>query len=302
MKFSKTIIVSLFAHVILIALLAVNFQFSKVDLSQSAPSNNPKKINATSVNAKQVEQLVKRLKQKDVDKKKKELERLRKIKQQEEQSRKKRIAEEKKLAETKRKQAEAERKRKQEEKKAADAKKKRIADEKARKKKQAEEKKKKLEQEKKAKAEAERKRKQKEAEEKKRKEEEARRKKEAEEKAAQEALERELEQQMAAEAAALASAKNEFVMSEVDKFVALIRGKITRNWLEPENPGYCVFRLRLAPGGLVTGVTVLSGDKLHCDSGQRAIYKAEPLPVSNDPDVFEKLKAIKLTLGENSNE
>lgn len=289
MKLEKAIFVSLIAHVVMIALLAFNFQFSKVEVNQSA-SSNAKKINAKSVNAKNVEQLVKKLKQKDIDKKNKELERLRKIKQQEEQTRKKRIAEEKKLEETKRKQVESERKRKQEEKKAADAKKKRIADDKARKKKIAEDKKKKLEQEKKAKAEAERKRKQKLAEEKKRKEEEARKKKEAEEKAAQEAMEREMDRQMAAEAAELAEASRQIVMSEVEKYRALIVSQIKRNWIEPETGGSCNFKMSLAPGGLVLNVQAVAGDNQHCETGLRAIYKAEPLPVSSDPDVFAELK------------
>jgi len=290
MKLERAIIISLLAHVAIVALLAFNFQFSKVDLSQNKQSSPTKQINATSVNSKNVEKLVKKLKQKDIDKKNKEIERLRKLKSEEERSRKRRIEEENKAAEAKKKQADSERKRKLEEKKAADAKKKRIADDKARKKKIAEDKRKKEEADKKAKAEAERKRKKKEADDKKKREEAARKKKEAEEKAAQEALEREMDQQMADEAAALAEANHQQVLTEVDKYNLLIRNKIKRNWIAPEQKGSCIFRIGIAPGGLITGITVLSGDSQHCDSGRRAINKSEPLPVSSDPDVFAVLK------------
>jgi len=295
MKLSKAIFLSVVGHVVVIGLLLFNYQFSKVEVKQTKPG---KQINAQAVSKKSIDQLVNKLKQKEIDKKNKEVERLRKLKQQEEKVRKKRIEEENRVKKAKQQQADAERKRKQEEKKAADAKKKRVADEKARKEKIALEKKK-AEIEKKRKEEAERKRKQKDAEEKekKRKEEAARKKKLAEEKAAQEAFEKELERQMAEEAEALNAAKQQYVLTEVDKYVALITGKIKRNWLEPETLGYCTFRVRLATGGLVLGVSVLEGDKQHCDSGQRAIFKSEPLPVSPDKDVFEKLRTIRLTLG-----
>lgn len=285
MKLSNAIIISLVAHFVMIALLALNYQFSKVDIKQNKAA---RQMNATAVNAENVRKQLKNLKQKDIDKKNKEIERLRKIKKQEDDSRKKRIEEEDKLIKAKQRRKEEEKKRKQ--KKADDAKKKKTADDKARKKKIALDKKKKADAEKKRKTEVERKRK--EAE---------RQKKLAEEKAAQDALEKEMEQQMADEAAALSDAKHQQVMNEVDKYVSLITGKIKRNWIKPEKLGYCIFRINLAPGGLVLGVSVLEGDKQHCDSGQRAIYKADPLPVSSDPDVFAELKTIRLTLGEQDN-
>jgi len=301
MKLSNAIILSVIAHLLLIGLLAANFQFSKINVKQS---KSTQVINARSVNSKNIERLVKNIKQKDVDKRNKEIERLRKLKAEEKKIRKKRIEEENKVEKAKQRLADAEKTRKLEDEKAADVKKKRVADEKARKKKKESDKKravkKKADAEKKRKQETERKRKKKLADEK-RKKEEARKKKLAEEKAAQEALEREMQQQMDEEADALNSAKRQQVMSEVDKFVSLIQGKIKRNWLQPESPGYCVFRVSVAPGGLVIGVSILEGDNQHCESGQRAIYKAEPLPVSKDPDVFAELRSIRLTLGELEN-
>jgi len=283
MKLSRAIIISLLAHIVMIVLLAFNYQFSKVEVKQSKA---PRQMNATAVNAENVQKHIKKIKQKDMNKKNKEIERLRELKREEEKVRKKRIEEEQKVKKAKQRQKEAEQKREQEEKKTADAKKKRIADEKALKEKIALDKKKKIEEEKKAETERIRKKKVAEQE---RKEAE-RKKKLAEEKAAQEALEKELEKQMADEAAALNEAKQQQVLTEVDKYNLLIRNKIKRNWIAPEQKGSCIFRIGIAPGGLIISITVLSGDIQHCESGRRAINKSEPLPISSDPDVFAVLK------------
>jgi len=286
MKLSNAIIISLVAHIVMIALLAFNYQFSKVDVKQNKA---PRQMNATAVNAENVRKHLKSLKQKDIDKKNKEIERLRKIKKQEDDSRKKRIEEEDKIKKAKQRRKEEERKRKQ--KKADDAKKKKTADDKARKKKIALDKKKKADAEKKRKVEADRKRKQKEDAEKKRKE-AARKKKLAEEKAAQDALEKEMEQQMADEAAALSEVQQQYVMTEADKFKLLIENKIHRNFIEPEQEGHCDFRIKIAPGGLIIGIQTVGGDSLYCETGRRAINKAEPLPISKDPEVYEVLKEL----------
>ncbi len=301
MKFKSAIILSVVAHIGLIALLVSNFQFSKMEIKQSGEVQP--QINAKAVNNKRVEQLVEKLKKEKLDARQKEQKRLDDLKKAENEAKQKRIEEEKKAEQARKQRETAEQQRVAEEKKAADLKKKRIQEEKERKKKAEAEKKKKQEAEKKRKEEAERKqkaeeerkRKAKEEAEKKRKEEE-RKRKEAEEKARQEAIEKEMMEQMAKEQAELAAAHQAQVMSEVDRFVALLKGKIERNWISPEQKNYCKFRLKLSPGGLVIGVNALEGNPQHCQSGERAIYKAEPLPVSNDPDVFEVLKNINLTL------
>ena len=291
MKLSKSITISIIAHVLLIVLLALNFHFSKIKPKSSGPV---RQMNATAVNAASVKSLLKNIKQKDINKKNKEIERLRKIQKQKDSERKKKLENQKKAEEKKRKKQAAEVIRKENEKKkkkAADDKKKRIADEKARKKKIASEKRKKEKQRKAAEAEKKRKAKEKAAADKKRKE--------AEEKAA---IEREMEMQMAAEAEALNAAHMQQVMTEVDKYRLLIENKIQRNWIAPENKGFCNFRMKLAPGGLVLNVTSVSGDQLHCETGQRAIYKSEPLPVSNDPDVFAELRDMYFQLKDSEGE
>lgn len=300
MKFNNAIIFSLIAHVALVGLLVANFQFSKIEVK---PSGNPApKINAKAINNKRVEQLVEKLKQEKLSEQRKERKRLEDLKKAEDAAKQRRKEEEKKASDARKKQADAERKRKAEEKKAADLKKKRIADEKERKRIAEQEKKRKAEAERKRKAEEERKRKQKEEAEKKRKAEEERKRKAAEEKARQEALEREMMEQMEAEAAELQAAHQQQVMSEVDKFNSLIEGKIRRNWFKPEHPGDCTFRVRLAPGGLVVNIDVLGGDAAYCESGRRAILRAEPLPMSKDPDVFEVLKTRTFKLENDQDE
>lgn len=300
MKLNTAILLSVIVHLGLMALLISNFQWSKPEIKQSGTPQP--KINATAVNSKRVEQLVKKLKNERLTKKRQEQKRLDDLKKAEDDAKRRRIAEEKKAEEARKSRAQAEQRRKAEEKKAADLKKKREKEEVERKKKAEAEKRRKEEAERKRKADAEKRRKEEAERKRKAKEEAERKRKEAEEKARQEALEREMEAQMAAEAAELAAAHKQMVMSEVDKYVALIKGKITRNWIEPEKMGYCIFRISMAPGGLILSVSAVEGDPQHCDSGQRAIYKSEPLPVSNDPDVFAELKSIRLTLDNRSEE
>jgi len=288
MKLSTAILISLVAHAALVALLMANFQFSPVEIKQSGTPQP--QINAKAINSKRVEQLVSKLKQERLSKKREQEKRLQALKQAEEKARRKRLEEEKKAEDARKRRKKAEQTRIAEEEKVANLKKKRIKDEKARKKKAEAEKKRKAEADRKKKAEAEKRRKAKaEAE---------RKRKAAEEKARMEAMEREMQAQMDAEAAELNAAHRQQVLNEVDKYVTLIRGKIYRNWIEPEHAGYCIYKLQVSPGGLVIGLSVVEGDPMHCESGQRAIYKSEPLPVSKDPDVFAELKSINLTLGE----
>jgi len=300
MKFKTALIISIVLHLGLVALLIVNFQFSKIEIKPTGSAQAPIKANA--VNSKRVEQLVEKIKKDKLNKKRKEQKRLDDLKKAEDNAKRKRREEEKKAADAAERTKKAERKRKAEEKKAADLKKKRISDEKKRKKKEAEDKKRKADAERKRKADAEKKRKAEEVRKRKAKEKAAREKKAAEEKARQEAIEREMMEAMDSEAAELETAHREQVMTEVDKFVNLIMGKIRRNWIEPENEGFCIYKVKLAQGGLVIGVSIVEGQSQHCSSGERAIYKSEPLPLSKDPDVFNELKSINLTLDNRSEE
>ncbi len=308
MNFKLGILLSIIAHLALVGLLMSNFQFSKIEIHTSG-SQQPQ-IKAKAVNSQRVEQLVEQLKQKRIDQNRKEKQRLADLKKAEEEAKKRRIEEEKKAEDARKKKQKAEQRRKDEEKKAEDLKKKRIADEKARKKKEAEDKKRKAEAERKRKAEAERKRKAeaerkrkaKEEAERKRKAEEERKRKEAEEKARQEALEREMQAAMDAEAQELATARQRQINSEVAKYNGWIKDKIRSQWIAPDQKGRCTFRMRLSSGGLVLDVEILRGSQQHCETGKRAIYKAEPLPVPKDKDIFEKMKIRTFDLENESDE
>ncbi len=268
MKLNKTIIISLVAHIILIALLAFNYHFSKVEVKQN------KSIRSLKASMVSSDSLVKKANKN----KNKKTEQLRKIKQQQDKKRKK----------EKQRKDEKDKKRKLKEKKQLEDKKKKKAKEKARKKKISAEK---LKREKKKKKEKKRKSelaKKKKALEKKKERE--KQKKLAEEKAAQQKLEKELQRQILEEKAMLNAAQEQYVLTEADKYNLLIRNKIKRNWIAPEQKGSCVFKIKIAPGGLIMGIDVISGNSQHCDSGRRAINKSEPLPMSSDPDVFAVLK------------
>ena len=167
-------------------------------------------------------------------------------------------------------QAEKERKRKEQERKKAEE--------------EAERAKEKREKEKKAAEEAEKKRK--EAE---------RKRKEAAEKAEQERI---LDEQLRAEQAARQQRRNKQVLSEVDKYKALINDAIYRNLIVDQSMRgkECRLNIRLASNGLVTKVTILSGDSNVCRAAQTAVLRSDTLPVSREPDVYQQLKDINITV------
>ena len=76
-------------------------------------------------------------------------------------------------------------------------------------------------------------------------------------------------------------------------WVAQIIEKVKRNWLQP--PGApddfkCPVRVQLLPGGQVVGVTLIGscGSSILEDSVKRAVLKSDPLPVPQDPSVFDR--------------
>ena len=86
----------------------------------------------------------------------------------------------------------------------------------------------------------------------------------------------------------------------VDRFGAMVKSKVTQNWIVQGQTGgeACMLRVRLAPGGIVLDVEVLqsSGDELLDRSAVAAIYKSSPLPVPTDPDAFDRMRELRLTL------
>ena len=220
---------------------------------------------------------------------------------------KKRQAEEKRVKDLEKRANAAKKKRRDEEKRIKDLKKQKTSAAKAaaeakRKQKAEAEKAKKLEQQRKKK-EAEKKKAEqaaKAAKEKRKKEEAAL--KEQEKKRQQEAerveQERMMEEQLRAEQASRMKIRNKQVMGELAKYQSLIRNVVQRNLIidDIQRKKECRLNLKLASNGLVMSVKTLSGDPNLCRSAEAAVLKAGTLPVSSDPEVYQKLKDINLTI------
>jgi colicin import membrane protein len=257
-------------HIIMASLLilSVSFKDNEPKVLQ-VNLNQTEAIEAVSLDQKAVEKRIKELKNDDVNKKRKEEQRIKNLEKRAADAKKKRQAE----AATKKAKA----KQKVEQDKAAKAQANKEKSEKAAKSAAT-----KRAKEEKALADAQKARQQKQAEEK-RKAELAR------QKALQEQL---LQEQLAQEQAVRAKAREKQILSEVEKYTALIQARITQNFLTDEKMKgkECRLSIRLAFNGLVTKATSLGGDKLVCEAALRSIRVAETLPVPKDRAVFEKFK------------
>lgn len=122
-----------------------------------------------------------------------------------------------------------------------------------------------------------------------------RKKKEAAERAE---MERIMQEQLAQERAAQQARRQQQVLSEVEKYRALISRTINSNLYRDDSfrDKVCRLNVRLATTGFVTRVTVLGGDSALCREAESALRRVEKLPVSDEPDVYEKLKDINLTV------
>jgi colicin import membrane protein len=123
-----------------------------------------------------------------------------------------------------------------------------------------------------------------------------RKEQEAKEQAKLDAL---LAEQMAAEMATRNKARQQQVMTEIQRYSALITQSINRNMIKDRSTMIaksCKLTISLAPSGNVQFVTEGSGDKVVCDAAKTAIYKAGTLPVSKDPEVFKEMRKIAVTV------
>ncbi|WP_413401663.1 cell envelope integrity protein TolA [Pseudoalteromonas sp. KJ71-7] len=264
----------------------------EVTLNAAIPEPE-KAVSAVTIDQKQVEQKIAELKKKEDDKKRAEDKRIRDLERRATDARKQREAEARRI-----KKLEQQRRAKEKEtaQAQAQAKKAREIEQRERAKaKQAE--KQKQEAENAAKAAAD-KLKAEEAALKKAEEERKKRAEEAERKRQQALQEQMLQEQLAKEQAARNKIRQQQVVSEVDKFRALIMARIQQNLLidEKMKNQQCRINIRLGFNGLVTQVKSLGGDKLVCEAALRAVRMADTLPVSKDKDVFEKLKNINITI------
>ena len=83
------------------------------------------------------------------------------------------------------------------------------------------------------------------------------------------------------------------------KFERLIVQRVTRNWIRPTgaaNDLSCLVRVRLAAGGDVLAVRIIrkSGNDLFDRSVENAVFKASPLPVPDDPELYQYIREFNL--------
>ncbi|MEW5838616.1 MAG: cell envelope integrity protein TolA, partial [Pseudomonadota bacterium] len=104
----------------------------------------------------------------------------------------------------------------------------------------------------------------------------------------------ELAAALAAEDTANAKAANDRRLSGLrDQYIAAIRSKVERNWLQPSSaqPGVsCEVHVKQMPGGVVMDVRVekCTGDELFKRSVIAAVEKSSPLPLPSDPALFDR--------------
>jgi colicin import membrane protein len=103
-----------------------------------------------------------------------------------------------------------------------------------------------------------------------------------------------LQETMRAEIAAATSA-------EVGRFQDMIRSKIRRGIvMPPDVPVNAVaeFKVTLLPGGMVMDVQLVksSGNRAYDDVAERAIYKAQPLPLPTDVGLQKLFRELRLTI------
>ena len=231
-------------------------------------------VNAVSVDKKQVELELKRLKDIEKAKKADEKKRQKKLEKKADDAKKKRIAEEKKLKNLKQKKEAEKKKRKEEEKKLKKLEKER----------KELEKKKKLDKEKKKK-EAERKRKE---DEKKKAQKAERKRKEDEKKLKEKALQEELEAEQL-----------QYDQSEISKYTSLIVSEIESKFNETNlKEGLsCKILIRMSEDGTVleSNIVESSGNDLFDQRADKAVHSASPLPVPTEIRLFNKMRTIRIT-------
>lgn len=297
-SYRRSFWLSLLIHggVLLLALVSLDTTMHHAFTAQKKPQDNVNIVEAVSVNQADVEKQIQAIKHREEQKRQAVLAKQRAAAK----AKREREAEIKRQAELKKQRAREAAARKAAAAKAA-AEKKRLAElkkkEEARK--QAEAEKQRLaaqEKARKAKAAAEAKRKAELA-----KQQEAERQKQLAEQKRKDELQKQLQAQLEAEQRARAEARARWLNAEVDKYKGMILRSISQRWLIPDrtNPEQTVrLFIRIGPGGIVLDVRLLSssGDPVLDRSAIAAVYKAAPLPVPEQDEVFDKFRELDLTM------
>ena len=283
-RFLRSLILSLLVHSLLIVLLIFSVDTTVKKVNSPVPQVNI--VKAVSVDMKQVDKELQRLKDIEKEKLSKELKKQKalekKLKELENRAakvEKNRKTEEKKLAELKKKKNEQQKKRENEEKKVAQLRKEQAEIEKQQK--AEEEKKKAIELERKKQAEIEKKKEQ----ERIRKEEQEKQRK-LEEALMQEELAEEQRQQEAAQ-----KSRDQRLLQNI---VLNIKRSVVSNFNKSGLPKglECVLSVQLVPGGTVINVTIRksSGNDVFDQRALVAVQKASPLPIPEDVATFDRLR------------
>ena len=307
----KAVIASVGLHVVLLVLLSLSLSSSEIP-EQPKPQANT--VKAVVVDAKKVDDELRRRKQAEQDKIQQALAKQRKIEQEKKRKAelKKKEAERKKQAEMKRKRdaekkrkaeierkkkLEIERKRKEEQKRLAalEVEKKRKAEEERKRKLAEEAEKKRLAEEgekKRLAEEAEKKRLAEEAE-RKRKEEEARKKREAEEAEKRRLAEEADMKRRLAEEEQRQAEHNRMLNSALAQYVSMIQQRVEQKWRRPVslNPGMsCKVFVEQNAFGDVMSVKLLEcpNDVAFRNSVESAVWAASPLPRPEHHEIFQK--------------
>lgn len=296
-KYLVALLFSLLLHVIIALVLGLG-DFSSPPKPFPKPAVEVKPIEAVAIDKNKLQQQVNKLRQQKAAEKSAEERRIKALEQRAAEARKKRKKEQDRIKRLERERKKKEQEKKKAEKAAKTAKAKAAAAEKERKRKEALKRK-----ADKAAAEAKARRLKEEAAAKKAEElrkkkiaEQKRKAREAKERAEQERL---LEQQLAEEMAKRQQARRQQMMTEIQRYTALITQTIQRNLITDRSTmagKSCKLTVSLAPSGFVKNVVKGQGDRIVCEAAQKAIYKAGTLPVSKDPEVFKQMKTISLTV------
>jgi len=109
-------------------------------------------------------------------------------------------------------------------------------------------------------------------------------------------MEKIMQEQLAQEQAVQQARRRQQVLTEVERYTALIQQTIKRNLYYDDsfNGKVCRLNIKLATTGYVTSIRILGGNDALCRAAESAVRRAEELPVSDAPDVYQQLKDINL--------
>lgn len=273
LSFKRALVIAGVCHFVLFAALLVRFSFSSKDKNELIINPDHTPVQATLIHEKDLKAEVNRIEAIERKKIEDQLAAERAIKEAEQKLIREKEAEQKRLAEAKQQKIAEQKRQEEAKKKAAEAEKqKKLADEKAAKQKVADA-----------------------------------AKKAAEAKAAADLAAKQAEQakiaaaKQAADTAAKSAAQQVQALAEIERYKAMVRQQIMRYWVVQkglDKQDATKLFVRLAPTGTVLDVKVTgsSGNDALDRSAVAAVYKASPLPVPQDPELFREFRELRLTL------